>query len=262
MLPVRFADDGKYPMFGRRAEQFHSRVAFEVKLLFIVCLLLSHPACLLLLMYFTPTVRYWVGARFVLGIFGGFLSVILGYVLLMGSCLRRNVAAILMVVLPSFLFAAICHLQEWNFATVSSALSSSDCKTFTSKAELEYAWLAAKDFTDKCVEDLVAVTGAPASETRNLFDAHSCPGYKIASKPYEWEWWYLEQVETRYRCGGWCERGPRLWGGGVAKDSCSNAVAIVMSNNIALTSFQVTVYSAIMLAFVCIWGLCFPKFFH
>merc|ERR1740127_391985 len=76
----------------------------------------------------------------------------------------------------------------------------------------------------------------------------NCPGYAAAHNSYQRDWWYLQHLESYYRCGGWCRPHRQLWlhQDGV-QDSCADSVARALNGNISLLGLQVTVYSGVLL---------------
>mmetsp|Transcript_907 Transcript_907/g.2268 ORF Transcript_907/g.2268 Transcript_907/m.2268 type:complete len:251 (+) Transcript_907:29-781(+) len=100
---------------------------------------------------------------------------------------------------------------------------STDCSYSVPKYTLERSWQAAQKFRASCGKSAVRI--------------QDCDGYaEMLKKNPSWE--YLQSLEQRYSCGGWCEAEKPLWAVREAEDSCSKAVAYLMSNRVRRTAFQ------------------------
>lgn len=135
--------------------------------------------------------------------------------------------------------------------TLINQLVADDCSTFASKAQVELEWQNAKTFYASCMNDMAAANGTTVNfeEAVNRYRIQSCPEYEqqLEVNPH---WSYLQQVEERYGCAGWCGRGLPLWTFRSASGPCAAAAAQVLSEKVAWTMKQVVVYSIIVLGVV------------
>jgi low affinity Fe/Cu permease len=224
------------------------RLSFEVKLTFIVSVVLFFPVALCILLHSKPTVHYLFGNWVLYAVIAVAAWVLLCHFLIVSGVLRHSLAPIFVVILPCAFLACVCQIQEWQFSAQGVALQSTDCASFAMKAQLEDAWWAAHDFYTNCTGNLVQLTGAPMDETLLVTSFKSCPGYQQAEGQYKRQWWYLEHLESYYRCGGWCTPQKPLWVHQAGMpDGCSDVVARALSGNISLLGLQITVYSGVLL---------------
>lgn len=128
--------------------------------------------------------------------------------------------------------------------TLINQLVADDCSTFPGKAEVELEWQNAKTFYASCVSDLAANSSGNLTfqDAVVQYRIQSCPDYEqqLEANP---QWPYLEQLEDRYACAGWCARGLPLWSFKEATGPCAPAVAQILNEKVAWAMLQVVVLS-------------------
>lgn len=229
--------------------QSEGRVAYEIKIIFIVGTLMFYPLLLIFMLQMHPTVEYWTGD------YGMAVAVFvcawlaLCYFALVQMVIKVNVVAFF-IIIPAALLTVVSQLQSWHIKAQAPWLDSQDCTmAFERKYRLELAWQTANGLMQNCTSELVHLTGAQSDATRLLASPESCPGFVEGKEVYGMEWEYLEYLEQEYHCGGWCTQARPLWGGDARKqDSCSKAVARSMAGELGTMGLQVTVYSGFLLA--------------
>mmetsp|Transcript_23035 Transcript_23035/g.42436 ORF Transcript_23035/g.42436 Transcript_23035/m.42436 type:complete len:280 (+) Transcript_23035:87-926(+) len=82
---------------------------------------------------------------------------------------------------------------------VTSALDNSDCFAFSEKRHLQRVWMGLEKVYDSCL----------ASGTLQTLEL--CPGFKEIVTEYPEDVAYLQALESRFPCGGFCWDGPRLF---------------------------------------------------
>jgi hypothetical protein len=120
------------------------------------------------------------------------------------------------------------------------------------KRQLGDQWKAALKFYSGCIQNTVKNDPRVPSEEMavKIYRIQECSGYfeQLAVEGTHWK--YLQAVEDRYRCAGWCGKGPPMWSLMPVKDTCSASVAALMRNKIARAMDQIIVYSFLSLALV------------
>mmetsp|Transcript_20172 Transcript_20172/g.35879 ORF Transcript_20172/g.35879 Transcript_20172/m.35879 type:complete len:361 (+) Transcript_20172:152-1234(+) len=155
--------------------------------------------------------------------------------------LRRphRLTALLSLLVPSMVLLVEGHELMGLSLDKASGLRSANCQAFEGKQLLQDSWVAADRLLESCKKDGQSVL------------LPDCSGYWAARVDHREDWDYLESLETRHGCAGWCQDGRQLWTLGKAQDSCSTAVAQVFSQKAARTSLQVMVYSTCVLVVAC-----------
>eukprot|EP00442_Polarella_glacialis_P056413 CAMPEP_0115152152 /NCGR_PEP_ID=MMETSP0227-20121206/66005_1 /TAXON_ID=89957 /ORGANISM="Polarella glacialis, Strain CCMP 1383" /LENGTH=141 /DNA_ID=CAMNT_0002562735 /DNA_START=28 /DNA_END=451 /DNA_ORIENTATION=- len=105
-----------------------------------------------------------------------------------------------------------------------SGLRSANCQAFEGKQLLQDSWVAADRLLESCKKDGQSVL------------LPDCSGYWAARVDHREDWDYLESLETRHGCAGWCQDGRQLW---------------TLGQKAARTSLQVMVYSTCVLVVAC-----------
>jgi hypothetical protein len=252
---------GKPGVEVHRLDQLEeSKVPFEVKLTFIVSVLLYYPISLCFLLNSKVSVQYWFGYWSLGTAVAVIVWVVFCLVALANGTLRRGLAAIFVIILPSAFLAGMSQVQAWQFTERAASLVTTDCETFEQKAVVQRSWDAALALKTACISSLVNATGASISEISLLTDIEQCPGYHEASAGHERDWAYLAHLEARNHCGGWCTPQQPIWvHQPFVQDSCAFTVASSLSGSISVTSTQIAVYSTVLLACGCFMLLLSPK---
>jgi len=253
------------PVYGELRDDGKTRptIAFEVKLLCAATVLLSWPVSICYFLYLKPSVRYWFG-YFELFLGGGILLWILGmFFISMWKPVSRGMATVLVLLVPCAAFAISWQLQDLHFRFTAAALISTDCGADASKAYIQKAWTVAKNTSTNCDNYLTELTGAPLDQLSKVRRIENCPGYLEDMAEYEKEWIYLEALETKYQCGGWCYPDYPLWTSSKTPlDSCALAAGSAMGRSIQHMGTQVSVFAVAIFISVSLWLLFAPKPAH
>jgi len=238
-------------------------IAFEVKLLCAAAVLLSWPVSICYFLYLKPSVRYWYG-YFELFLGGGILLwTLVVFFISMCKPVSRATATVLMLLLPCAAVAVSWQIQDLHFRFTAAALTSTDCGADASKAYIQQAWIVAKNMSNYCDVYLAKLTGAPLDQLSRVRRIENCPGYWEDRTEYGKEWKYLEDLETKYQCGGWCYPDYPLWAvSQTPLDSCALAAGHAMGKCINHMGTQVSVFAIFVFISVSLWLLFASKTMH
>mmetsp|Transcript_29788 Transcript_29788/g.47982 ORF Transcript_29788/g.47982 Transcript_29788/m.47982 type:complete len:270 (+) Transcript_29788:49-858(+) len=170
-----------------------------------VCLMHSF---LLLTIFVPPTLLLWqlahiTDVRYFLGLHwadAAYAVVLFSLVVpLLHLRMRLHPWAFLMSVwIPAFVFVAVAwHYRDGTFA-VMEALQNHDCMAFAEKRPLEKAHEEAATFYRNCSD-------------QSVFTIAECPRYEEVFKMAPTEMTYLQDLEKRFPCAGFCNSARRLW---------------------------------------------------
>lgn len=158
-------------------------------------------------------------------------------VCLIGSCM-------LLMILSDMVL-----LEAYSLA---NKFAASDCNTFAGKSNLQTEYLAATAFYDGCILNTAKLTDVSQTKAEGMYNIQDCSGYADQLTYYP-GWPYLESMEKKYHCSGWCTASHRgMWTFAMTKDSCSATAADLMYNKVQFTMLQVVVYTTVCLGFVSI----------
>lgn len=132
-----------------------------------------------------------------------------------------------------------------------SAFSVRDCYSFQGKQELELEWQQASAYYANCTAELAQLQQLPLADAVAQYRIEDCPEYAAAAGPHKVSWSYLQFLEERYSCAGWCEEHDAIWTRGHTQDACSAAVANVLLGKVQWSMLQVVSYSAMMFLLLC-----------
>jgi|Transcript_102608 ABC-type glycerol-3-phosphate transport system permease component len=91
-------------------------------------------------------------------------------------------------------------------------LQSTDCITFREKFLIEQAYKTAVTFYDDCITALAANSSLSEDALRNVTTISQCPNYSPHAAGFAKEWMYLEALEKKGACSGWCHNDEiALW---------------------------------------------------
>jgi hypothetical protein len=100
--------------------------------------------------------------------------------------------------IPAFTFVAVAwHYRDGTFS-VMEALASRDCLSFAEKRPLEHAHDTAAALYDTCQNSMV-------------YSIAECPQYEEVLNQAPREMAYLQDLENRFPCSGFCHGARRLW---------------------------------------------------
>jgi len=174
--------------------------------------------------------QYWVGhfAWYILFV----IPAIIVLAHLVQSWARRPLflALVASVAVPPLLSSIVGYLYMLPVSHVVVRLRSSDCTTFESKFHIESAYREAASFYHDCVAAAAKNASKPVETVEKEMVISQCPKYDPDASGYQREWMYLEALEKKDYCAGWCESGKSLWTTqrGVLGDSCALAAASQM----------------------------------
>lgn len=178
-----------------------------------------------------PNCKYWIGE---IGYITLAIPLIVVIAHIVQSYNRRPsyFAVLFSCVLPPLLCLIVGFTYSDKIDNITVRLLSTDCTTFQHKFRIEQAYKSAKSFYDDCV----AVEAKNHSKAIEVVKGDKiitqCPGYDPQASGYPREWTYLQALEEKEHCAGWCfvgedalwTRNPRKW------DSCSSAAGMTMKN--------------------------------
>lgn len=229
------------------------RVAFEVKLTLLVCLIFLYPVMLTVLLHSKASMRFWCGGWLLPVALVVPIWILLCHLAVARGALSRAAATLHAVILPAISLALVCEWHAWKLGGQGAVLLANDCESFRQKADLERAWWAARDLFTDCSGRLANATGAGLQETALVVRFEDCEGYLAAYMANRKEWAYLSSLEQEHRCGGWCTPHAPLWAVQPRlQDSCSKAAARTIMDHISLMARQVTIYSGMVLLGACL----------
>lgn len=218
-------------------------VPFVLKITFFSWIVLFYPVLLCALLGTKPSVLYFCGYKLFFALLAVPTWLVLCHFVFSYRILRKGLAPVAYLVLPSVLIFFTCEVQVRVLSGQGAVLLSSDCETFESKAKVERAWWSAHELLVNCAEELSETTGVSMNETLSLINIRECKGYAKAFYEHDAEWTYLDRLEGEYHCGGWCTMQAPIWHlRSQVVDSCSTAAALVMAHNVNLLSWQVITY--------------------
>jgi len=116
--------------------------------------------------------------------------------------------------LPAVLMFFVAGYIRGRATIVTSALDNADCFAFGEKRHLQRVWMGLEQVYESCAAD-------GSFRTIEL-----CPGFEAVVEEYPSDTAYLQSLEQRFPCGGFCWDGPRLFhDAGRQGPACSRFVA-------------------------------------
>lgn len=197
-------------------------------------------------------VSYWAGPW-------GRLGPLLVFWVLLGPAILGKVGrtALRMMTLGPILLLLFISRHYWSTAVaVGAVLGIDDCVSFPEKVRLEDAWQAAATALELCVDSRVRSTGTSGDEAKvvreelqQVLSLDNCALYLQEYPRWRSEWTYLQSLEERQHCSGWCDVSGPLWtrsGQIPARDRCSQAAAYEL-RSVAFMSKQAFWYCLVLL---------------
>mmetsp|Transcript_14067 Transcript_14067/g.40151 ORF Transcript_14067/g.40151 Transcript_14067/m.40151 type:complete len:258 (-) Transcript_14067:133-906(-) len=181
-------------------------------------------------------ISYWFGVRpkVVVALPLAFIGA--GYAMQAARRSPRRLAIALSLVGSSIALGVQANNMAVNAVRLSNSFAASDCESFTMKHNLESTWHIAYDFHRSC-----------SAKIGEDYLIQHCPDYpEQAFKNPGWD--FLQDMEQRYACGGWCRHRAPLWTSLPTADSCSTVVSQVLSAKVLRDSVQIVIYSFVVLA--------------
>uniref|UniRef100_A0A7S2MPE8 Uncharacterized protein n=1 Tax=Alexandrium andersonii TaxID=327968 RepID=A0A7S2MPE8_9DINO len=203
---------------------------FPEAFLAISVLVFATPVVKALYLASDPLIANWFGVQPKVIVALPMAFVIAGYLM---HAMRRlpSRAAIAVSLLGSSLALGVqANNIAVNALDLRNSFAASDCEDWTPKHNLEASWEAAHDFQKKCEENI----------GEDYLISH-CPDY--AEQAFQHPGWsFLENMEHRYVCSGWCQHRQPLWITLPTKDSCSIVVSQVLSAKVLRDCVQLIIY--------------------
>uniref|UniRef100_A0A7S4V581 Uncharacterized protein n=1 Tax=Alexandrium monilatum TaxID=311494 RepID=A0A7S4V581_9DINO len=200
------------------------------------CLLLfTPPVVKSVYLAFDPLVSYWFDfkTKVVVALPAVFIGA--GYVMQALRRAPRRGAIALSLLGPSMALAVQANNIAANALELSNDFAASDCEPFTRKYPLESSWQAASDFQKQC--------WSKVGEEYLLIHCHDYSEHAFKHPG----WAFLENMEHRYVCSGWCHHRAPLWTTLPTADSCSTVVSQVLFAKVLRDSVQVVIYNFIVI---------------
>jgi len=140
-------------------------------------------------------------------------------------------AVFLGLLVPAIVILVATLYTESRTGNLANGLRSHDCHLGVAKWELQQAWDEAYITMSNCFTDTLKqhdgnITEAMLRHRFRLGDCTEAARATIAGSSFVKSWAYLEQMEARHLCAGWCYQGPQLWADTIHKDTCAVAVAV------------------------------------
>jgi len=135
------------------------------------------------------------------------------------------------LLLPAVVILVATDYAQSRTGRLVNGLRSHDCHLGDAKWELQQAWDEAYTTMSKCFSDTLelhngSVTEAQLRDHFRLSDCTEAARETVAGNSYLKSWAYLQQMEVRHLCAGWCYQGPQIWADTRHKDTCAVAVAV------------------------------------
>jgi len=233
----------------------------HMKLLFTSVVLLLYPCIMCILLDADATMRYWFGHTLLWAVVLLAIWLVICSFAASRLAIRKQHAALFFIIIPAAVLCVTCQIEAWQLKSQATALVSSDCMSFSTKARLEQAYTTASSLFLNCTMELANATGASMTESRRVASFNECPGFVDGMRIFPREWWYLSHLEKNYDCSGWCSPQPGVWETTPKfEDSCSVAVARTMDGSFSTMIMQITVYSLLIIVVACVAVLFCPSY--
>jgi len=234
---------------------------YLMKVPFTGVVLLLYPCIMCILLDAEATMRYWFGRLLLWTVILLVLWMIMCYFAARNMSIKKQHAALFWIIIPAGILCVVCQLEAWQLKSQATALVSSDCSSFSTKAKLDRAFTTASSLFLNCTVELANVTGATITESRRVASFNECPGFVDGMRIFSREWPYLAHLEKNYDCSGWCTAQPGVWETTPKfEDSCSVAVARTMDGSFSMRIMQITAYSFLVIVVTCVAVMFCPSY--
>lgn len=198
------------------------------------CLLLfAAPVVKCIDLAFSIEVTFWLGLVPRVFVFFPLGFILVAHIIHWRRQAPNKYAILLATVGSALVLLVLSHRLLGQAASLSAKFSSTDC-SFPQKHELELAHQAAKSFFESCQ--------AQSENADYNYMITDCRGYQeqLATHP---SWNYLEKLEQRYACAGWCTTDKPLWGFAfTTRAPCSGIVGQILQTSVSQVAKQVFIY--------------------
>lgn len=239
----------KTPVSEYVTDEKHMEQIYD-KMTFLLLVMLAMPAVECVRLASDMECEYWLGNWGIMVVVISAIWIAAGHQLLILDVLHARIAVMIVFVVPTILYMLAMNYHMMRSLDVYSQVSGLDCATHPEKFKLDLAWREANQLYLDCVRERANVTNLPVDEVRKAVTVRSCQGFERGMEQWGREWKYLEALETKGLCGGWCEVHapifrPHLSEGWVV-DRCSLAAADTMGNSVFRSARQNVVHCALV----------------
>jgi len=189
-------------------------------------------------MYSDPNVLYWIGRTPVVLLTIPFFLVV-GHIIQSFYGKPLFFPLLFMIVPPAMLTTCVGYGLNVPLKGITVRLLSSDCVTFVEKWNIQNAYDTAFTIYNSCADETAKKTNTTAEAVKkDGLVLTECRNYKPEGSEFEKEWAYLQQLEYKENCAGWCYNGEvALWTNNFpANDACSNAAAASLNSKVNFAS--------------------------
>jgi len=211
-----------------------ARSLFRERLTTIMLVGLCPPAVTCLWLARDPSVQYWIGSSGLIALLT-WPWILGGHYFAPRRTRYRKLYVLVLTLLPAIGLVAILRAHEVRGLDVYTQLRNEDCESFPVKLKLQRAWDEARSYLEECVNTKIELTGADKWQMEMVTPVDMCPRYEQAALRWKDEWRYLQALEERHMCAGWCYTGLPLWRKDSLRrlvDPCSYVVAGVMREEV------------------------------
>jgi len=161
---------------------------------------------------------------------------------------NRYVTNLALLVPSTLLLIFGMHLYT-SATSKAEKLFSTDCNTMLEKSHLQREWEVVDSLYQSCLKSSAASRHLNTTYLAANFRVQDCTEYQEAFPKHRRDWSYLQDLEEKHACSGFCAPGMQLWSKGPHQDSCAVTVASVFKYTVMPNAAQVVVFSLITLCF-------------
>lgn len=196
-----------------------------------------------------PSVRYFIGNFATVVVAVPLLVILLAHLVHAQRGTPSKPAIVACLFLPSTLMLVINEYVLGASFDKASLLMSSNCTSFSGKAQLHKDWTIAYSNYTTCLNQTVQrnTSALTLNEAFQLYRFYECTEYPAAYLSHRGTWSYLRSLEETFGCSGWCTLANPLFTFQAPDDTCSQAAAQVFSTKIQRVARQVIVYISAVL---------------
>jgi len=253
VIPSRFQPSEDFGSWLERNKGIFPTV-FTFAMLAVCC----GPFILGMSIHNEASVRYWLGSTSSLMLIAP-IFVILGHVVHMFKGRPIFLVVLLSTIVPPLLFVFVAETLSGGANGVVNQLASTDCTTYSGKYHVEKAYQSASAIFDTCVDRVAKQTRQRSEKARSQIALGDCSEYYAASnarKEFGVAWAYLEALELRDGCSGWCTASPSLFNPKHGEgDLCSTTASSALHGPVARSMQRMLAYAVVLLVtnVVCVW---------
>lgn len=247
MLPVMTKDTGEILLAHEllREGKIRVRNMFPAAFTMICVLFFMIPCYLAVYAARHPVVRYFTGEwYYILAFIPVLIAIVHNFHVHNGP--NKSVTNLALLV-PNMLLLVYGTNMLTSASSKADMLFSIDCNTMVEKAHLQQEWEAAHSLYRSCLKQTAASRNVTTSFLATHFRIQDCSEYAPALQHHSREWSYLQYLEGKHACSGFCIPGEPLWSTGSHKDACAIEVSSVFRNVVKGNFMQVVALSLVTL---------------